>query len=264
MAEELFDVAGTVVLVSGASRGIGKAIAAGFAERGAQVVITGRDEATLAATAEALGGVDHLVCDIADSGSIEACVEQTLARHGRIDTLINVAGVNKRLPAEDYSEADFDFILDINLKGTFRISQIVGSHMIARGGGSQINIDSFSSYAPLSRILPYSMSKVGVSTMTRGLAAEWGPHGVRVNAIAPGFILTDLTQKVWADPGMRAWNDVVTPLRRLGTPEDMVGAALFLASSAAAFITGQVLRVDGGVSAGVHWPIAGDFRVEET
>ncbi len=264
MTEDLFDVAGTVVLISGASRGIGKAIAAGFAERGAKAIITGRDEATLTATAKALGGIDHLVCDIADGGSIEACVEQTLARHGRIDTLVNVAGVNKRLPAEDYSEEDFDFIVDINLKGTYLISQAVGRHMIGRGGGCQINIDSLSSYAPLSRVLPYAMSKVAVSAMTRGLAAEWGPHGVRVNAIAPGFILTDLTQKVWADPGMRAWNDVVTPLRRLGTPEDMVGAALFLASSAAAFITGQVLRVDGGVSAGVHWPIAGDFRVEET
>jgi NAD(P)-dependent dehydrogenase (short-subunit alcohol dehydrogenase family) len=178
-----------------------------------------------------------------------------LEEFGQVDTLINVAGVNRRMPAENLTEADYDFIIGINLKGAFLMSQAFGKQMLKRGQGNQINIVSLNNYAPLKHVMPYAMSKAGLGHMTRSLALEWGPRGVRVNAIAPGFILTDMTKALWARPDMQAWSLPNTPLRRLGVTEDLVGAAIFLASPASAFITGQILFVDGGFSAGLAWPI---------
>ncbi len=153
------------------------------------------------------------------------------------------------------TEEDYDFILDINLKGAFLIAQAVGRQMIAQESGTIINVDSLNTYAPLKGVAPYAMSKAGLVMMTRSLAAEWGEHGVRVNTIAPGFILTDMTNALWSDPVMQEWGLANTPLRRLGEVEDLVGAAVFLAAEASAFMTGQVVRVDGGFSAGLLWPI---------
>lgn len=257
MNDQLFSVSDQVVIVSGGSRGIGRAIAQGFADREAKVVITGRDESSLAAVAKEIGAgsVTPIVCDVAKSADIERLVAKVIADFGRIDTLINVAGVNRRKPAFDVSEDDYDFILDINLKGAFLLSQAVGRHMVERGSGCQINIASLNTDRPLKDVLPYAMSKAGIAHMTRGLAVEWGPSGVRVNGIAPGFILTDLTQKLWSDETMLAWGKANTPQQRLGVPEDMVGTAIFLASPAASFMTGQTLYVDGGYTAGWSWPI---------
>jgi len=265
MVENIFDVSDSIVLVSGGSRGIGAAIAHAFAERDANVIITGRQADTLAEAAKQLnvgqGTVEGVVCDIADAASIDACVDGIIEKHGRIDTLINCAGVNIRKPATEFSAEDYDFIFDINLRGSFLMSTRVAKQMIAQESGSQINIDSLSTHAPLNQIVPYAMSKSGMSAMSRGFATEWGPKGVRVNSLAPGFILTDLTEKLWSNPNMKAWGKVITPLERMGKPGDLVGTAIFLASSASAFITGQVIRVDGGASAGVHWPIADDYQV---
>jgi NAD(P)-dependent dehydrogenase (short-subunit alcohol dehydrogenase family) len=254
----MFSVEGQVVLVSGASRGIGRAIAEGFASRQAHVVVTGRDQHLLQAAAagiEAPHAVVPIACDVSRRAEIQQLVTAVLERFGRIDTLVNVAGVNRRKPALDVTEEDYDFISDINLKGAFLLSQSVGRHMVERRSGSQINIASINTDRPLVNVLPYAMSKAGMGHMTRGLAAEWGPHGVRVNAIAPGFILTDLTQKLWSNPTMRAWGEGNTPLGRLGQPQDLIGAAIFLASPASAFMTGQTLFVDGGFTAGWAWPI---------
>ena len=257
--DPLFQVADQVVLVSGASRGIGQAIARGFAQRDARVIITGRDAATLAATAADISVGTHpvvpIVCDVGTTPSIHTLVESVLDTHGPIDTLVNVAGVNRRKPTTSITEDDYEFVLDINLKGAYLLSQAVGKSMLARGQGSQINITSLNSDRPLRNVAPYAMSKAGMAQMTRALALEWGPHGVRVNALAPGFILTDLTRKMWADPTMRAWGERNTPQGRLGTPDDMIGTAIFLASPASAFMTGQVLYVDGGFTAGWNWPI---------
>lgn len=262
MSDALFSVADQVVLVSGGSRGIGRAIAQGFAERGATVVITGRDAKTLQQTAEEIAApgkpVTPIVCDVSDVAGIRSATDRILADRGRIDTLVNVAGVNRRKPSLEVSEEDWDFILDINLKGPFFLSQTVGKHMTERGKGSQINIASLNSDRPVLGVLPYAASKAGMGHMTQSLAMEWGPHGVRVNAIAPGFVLTDLTQKLWSQPTMQQWGHANTPLRRLGQPDDMVGAAIFLASEASAFMTGQILYVDGGFTAGLMWPI--DFQ----
>lgn len=259
MPDELFSVSGQIVLVSGGSRGIGRSLAAAFAERGAQVVITGRDPVTLEQSAREMSRgekpVQTVVCDVSKVADIEKLVPTVIEQFGRIDTLLNVAGVNKRQKVETFTPDEFDFILDINLRGLFLLSQAVGRQMIAQKSGTIINIDSLNTNSPLKGVLPYAMSKAGVSMLTRGLAAEWGEHGIRVNGIAPGFILTDMTNKLWSNPTMQAWNRSVCPLRRLGNVEDLVGTAIYLASKASAFMTGQTLYVDGGISAGTLWPI---------
>lgn len=262
MPDPLFSVADQIVLVTGSSRGIGRAIAQGFAARQAQVVICGRHAETLKVTAQEIeqttgNKVTPLVCDLANKTDIDRLVAATLEQFGQIDTLVNVAGVNRRKPVETVTEEDYDFVVDINLKGAFLIATAVGRHMLERQSGAQIHISSLNNDRPLKNVAPYAISKAGVGHLTRALALEWGGRGVRVNAIAPGFILTDLTQKLWSDPTMQAWGQANTPQKRLGTPDDMVGTALFLASAASAFMTGQILYVDGGFTAGWSWPIPG-------
>ena len=259
MSEELFSVAGQNVVVTGGSRGIGRAIAEGFAARGANVLICSRSqesvETALKEMQDAGLKADGVACDVSDEQQILTTVQTAISRLGHIDTLVNVAGVNRRKRAETVTADDYDFILDTNLRGAFLMSREVGKHMIERKSGAQINIESLNTWMPLKGVVPYAMSKFGMQGMTRGLALEWGRHGVRVNSLAPGFILTDLTRKLWSDPEMQAWNQANAPLGRLGEPEDMVGTAIFLASKASAFMTGQTLYVDGGFSAGWSWPI---------
>lgn len=258
MSDPLFSVQNQVVIVSGASRGIGYAIAEGFVQRDARVIITGRNEDTLQPAVDTLaqfGTVRPFVCDVAKAEDIDNLVRFTLNEFGRIDSLVNVAGVNRRKPTLDITEDDYDFVMDINLKGAFLLSQAVARPMLEQGSGSQINIASLNTDRPLRNVAPYAMSKAAMGQMTKALALEWSEFGVRINAIAPGFILTDLTKKLWSDPTMQAWGQTNTPQRRLGTPADMVGTALFLASPAAAFMTGQILYVDGGFTAGWNWPI---------
>ena len=260
MAEDIFSVKDQVMLISGASRGIGLAVARGFAERGATVVMSGRVKETIEQAAAEIcpeGGITRAkVCDVADAAAGQQMVDEVIDEFGRIDTLVNCAGINKRMKVEDFTEEDYDSITDINIRGAFFMAQTVGRRMIRAGSGSQINIDSLNSHRPLDRVAPYAMSKAAMSQMTRSMAMEWGPHGVRVNAIAPGFTLTDLARPLWENnETMNRWRRQNTPLERIGQPEDMVGAAIFLASRAAAFVTGQVLYVDGGTSCGLFWPI---------
>ena len=259
MLDPLFSVKEQVVLVSGGTRGIGRAIAQGFADREALVIITGRNESTVMSTAAEITSdgqsVVPLVCDVSDPRAVVSLVEHVTDRFRQIDTLVNVAGVNRRKPALQVTEQDYDFIMDINLKGAFLMSQAVAHGMLARQSGCQINITSLNEQRPLRHVAPYAMSKAGMGHMTRSLAMEWGSRGVRVNALAPGFILTDLTRKLWSDKSMQAWGKANTPQERLGQPEDLVGTAIFLASPAAAFLTGQTLYVDGGFTAGWAWPI---------
>ena len=259
MSDTLFSVTDQVVLVSGGSRGIGKALARGFAQRGAFVWITGRDEATLQATATEISVGEHpvqfAVCDVTRAEECQRVVETIVGQQQRLDTLINVAGVNIRQPTTKYTEEQFDYVMNINLRGAFFMAQAAGRQMLSQKGGSLINIDSLNSASPLKHVTPYVMSKCGMNGMTRALALEWGPSGVRVNGLAPGFILTDLTKKLWSDPTMQAWNTANCPLGRLGQPDDLIGTALFLASRASAFLTGQTIYVDGGVVCGRAWPI---------
>ena len=259
MQDKLFSVAEQVVLVAGASRGIGRALAQGFAERDAQVVIAGREADTLGRTAKEISRGRHPVafevCDVARPEDVAKLVNSVIGKFGHIDTLVSVAGVNKRMKAEQYAIEEYDWIVNINLRGAFVVAQAVGRHMIERKAGAIINIDSLNTYAPLAGVTPYAMSKAGVLMMTRALANEWGKHGVRVNSIAPGFFPTALSQKMWAQEKMTNWAKANTPLGRLGDVGELVGAAIYLASPASAFVTGQTIRVDGGVTAGINWPI---------
>jgi NAD(P)-dependent dehydrogenase (short-subunit alcohol dehydrogenase family) len=210
-------------------------------------------------TAGELSGSGHRViwqaADMADEVQLSQLVDRFVNDWGRIDALIHVAGVNRRMPVEQVSMADYDFVVDTNLRGAFYLAQLVGRTMLARGAGTQIHIASLNSDRPLKNVVPYAISKAGLAQMVRALALEWGPRGIRVNAISPGFILTDLTRQLWSHPDMQAWGERNTPLRRLGQPDDLVGAEVFLASAAARFMTGQVLYVDGGFTAGWNWPI---------
>lgn len=262
MTDTLFSVKDKVTLVTGGSRGIGRALAEGFVARGAKVVIASREADSLAKTAAEIGTadnpVDTVICDVSKPEDIQQAVAKVHDKYGRIDVLLSVAGVNIRQPTVKFTPEQYDFVMDINMRGAFFVAQEVGKRMIAQGHGSIVNVDSLNTYAPVKNVVPYAVSKAGVLMMTRALAMEWGPKGVRVNTIAPGFILTDLTKKLWSDPKMQEWGNWNTPLGRLGNPDDLVGAAVFLASNAAAFMTGQVMRVDGGFTAGMNWPIPGD------
>ena len=259
MHDSLFSVADQVVLVSGGSRGIGRAIAEGFAKRDATVIITGRDADSLEQTAKEIAKLDRpvtpMICDVAKPKQIEQLVADVVKQFGRIDVLVNVAGVNRRMLSEKLTEDDYDFVTDINQKGAFLLALSAGKQMLKRGKGNQIHISSLNNDRPVKGVVPYAMSKAALGHMTKALALEWGPHGIRVNAIAPGFILTDLTKKLWSQPVMQEWGKTNTPLIRLGVPEDMVGTAIFLASEASAFMTGQILYVDGGFTCGLNWPI---------
>jgi len=259
MQDKLFSVADQVVLVAGGSRGIGRALAEGFAERDAQVIIAGREGNTLARTAKEISKGRHPVafevCDVGKPEDVAKLVKSVIDKFNHIDTLVSVAGVNKRMKAEHYAIEEYDWIVNINLRGAFVVAQAVGRHMIERKSGAIINIDSLNTYAPLAGVTPYAMSKAGVLMMTRSLANEWGKHGVRVNSIAPGFFPTALSQKLWAQEKMTNWAKTNTPLGRLGDVKELVGAAIYLASPASAFVTGQTLRVDGGVTAGISWPV---------
>ncbi len=259
MQDKLFSVEDQVVLVAGASRGIGRALAEGFAERDAKVVIAGREAATLKQTASEISKGRHAVsfevCDVAKPEDVAKLVEGVVAKHGHIDTLVSVAGVNKRMKAEDYKIDEYDWIVNINLRGAFVIAQAVGRHMLERGRGAIINVDSLNTYAPLKGVTPYAMSKAGVLMMTRALANEWGSRSVRVNSIAPGFFPTALAKKMWEQEKMVNWAKTNTPMGKLGDVKELVGAAIFLASEASAFVSGQTVRVDGGFTAGLNWPI---------
>jgi gluconate 5-dehydrogenase len=223
------------------------------------VVIAGREADTLAKTAKEISTGEHAVacevCDVAKPEDVARLVKNVVDKFGHIDTLVSVAGVNKRMKAEDYSAEEYDWIVNINLRGAFMLAQAVGRHMIGRKSGAIINVDSLNTYAPLTGVTPYAISKAGVLMMTRSLANEWGKHGVRVNSIAPGFFPTALSAKMWAQEKMTNWAKANTPLGKLGDVRDLVGAAIYLASPASAFVTGQTLRVDGGVTAGISWPI---------
>lgn len=263
---ELFDVKNKIVLVSGGSRGIGFTIAEALSSLGAKLIITGRNNEQLAAASTQITCSPHSCsfkkCDVENVEEIEECVNEVEKKYGRIDVLFNCAGINTRKPAIEITLEEYNSIMDINLRGAFFISQAVGRRMMQQGQGKIINIDSLSSYNSLANVAPYAMSKSGLSSMTRQLATEWGPHGVNVNGIAPGFILTELTKKLWSDKNLQAWNQTACPLQRMGTMNDLLGAAIFLASPASDFMTGQILRVDGGVSAGIAWPIKGDFEIK--
>jgi dehydrogenase/reductase SDR family protein 4 len=237
-----------VAIVTGASRGIGRAIAEAFAREGAKVVICGRKAETLEEVARAIGpAVIPLVCHVGRSEQIQAMVTRVTNELGRIDILVNNAATNvAQAPCLAIDEAMFDKMIEINLKSAFRLTQLVAPGMCERGAGSIINISSISGVRPQFEGLLYSMTKAALIMMTQSYALELGPKGVRVNAIAPGLIQTELSAYYWRDPSQREKRTEQQPIRHLGQPMEIAEVALLLASDASSFMTGQTLVVDGG------------------
>lgn len=257
---DLFRLDGKVALVSGASRGIGEAIALALGDAGAMVVCTSRNLDASAQVAQAIqargGKASALKFDVGDHASIAPTVEKIVAEHGGIDILFNVAGINKREPVVDVTPETYDQIMDVNLKGAYFTCQAVGRQMIKQGrGGKIVNIASLTSHSGLPKVSVYGATKGGVLEITRIMAAEWGPHNIQVNAISPGYIMTELTRSVWTQEHMVNWLKQVAPAGRVGLPEDMVGPALLLASKAGDYITGQTIIADGGVLSSLMWPL---------
>ena len=237
-----------IALVTGASRGIGRAIAESFAREGAKVVICGRKLETLEEAARAIGpAVIPMVCHVGRSDQIKTMVDQVTRELGRIDILVNNAATNvAQAPCLDIDEGMFDKMIEINLKSAFRLTQLVALGMCERGSGSIINISSISGIRPQLEGLLYSMTKAALNMMTQSYALELGPRGVRVNAIAPGLIQTQLSEYYWKDEDRREKRVEQQPIRHLGQPMEIAELAVLLASERSSFITGQVLVVDGG------------------
>ncbi|MBI4553719.1 MAG: glucose 1-dehydrogenase [Candidatus Latescibacteria bacterium] len=253
MILDTFKLTDRVALVTGASQGLGEAIAVAFAEAGADVVLASRNLAKLEAVASRITALGRTAVPVQMDVSLRAdhdrAVAAALDRWGRIDILVNDAGTNVRVPAEDFREDDWDVILNTNLKGTFFLTQLVGRQMIAQRRGKIINIASLTSITGLPNLAAYTASKGGIASLTRMLAIEWAKHGITVNAICPGYIKTPLTQAVLDSP-RGAYIESRVPIGRWGVPDDIAGTAVFLASGASDFMTGQLVVVDGGWMAG--------------
>ncbi|HEY6135996.1 MAG TPA: SDR family oxidoreductase [Rubrivivax sp.] len=243
-----FSLEGSVALVIGGTSGIGKAIARGYLEAGAQVVIAGRNadklQATLAELAP-LGDVSGYSADVSQTDGVRGLVGITLAHRGRIDVLVNCQGVTVLRPAEEFTPADWDTVVDTDLKSVFFACTEVGRHMLGRGRGAIINIASLASHRGWPRSALYALAKSGVLSLTQTLAAEWAGRGVRVNAISPGFFMTELNRDKMS-PERKALALARTPAGRFGEVDELVGAAVYLASPAAGFVTGESIAVDGG------------------
>jgi NAD(P)-dependent dehydrogenase (short-subunit alcohol dehydrogenase family) len=251
------ELSGKTAVVVGGTSGIGRAIAHGFARAGADVIPTSRRADLVDTTAreiEELGRRSlRVTSDVSDRASLERVLAEALAAFGQVDILVNSAGRTKRAPTVDFSEDDWKSIIDTNLTGTLRACQVFGRHMLERASGSIINIASLSTFVALHEVAAYSASKAAVGSLTKSLAVEWSSRGVRVNAIAPGVFRTALNQKLLDETERGREFRLRTPMRRFGDVAELAGAAIFLASDAASFVTGEILTVDGGfLASGVN------------
>jgi NAD(P)-dependent dehydrogenase (short-subunit alcohol dehydrogenase family) len=248
-----FDLAGRVALVTGAGRGLGRTMALALAAAGADVVLTSRTTSeleTLSGEIAALGrSALALRCDVTDQESVNGMVAAALRRFDNLDILVNNAGINIRKPALELELAEFEAVLQTNLRGYFLCAQAVGRHMVARGRGKVINISSILGHVALPTQAAYASSKGAIEQLTKVLAVEWATHGVQVNALAPTYFETELTRPLFEDPERNAFISERTPMKRWGQPHELAGAVIFLASDASDFVTGQSLLVDGGWTA---------------
>lgn len=247
----MFDLTGTTALLTGSGRGIGFEFARGLAAAGAKIVINdinpaAVDEAVAKLLAE--GHVAHgIAFDVTDCGAVERSIEKVEKEFGAIDILFNNAGIHRRAPLATMSEDDWQSVLATNLTSAFLVGQSVARRMIGRGAGKIVNICSVNSERPRPGIGNYSAAKGGLVLLTRAMCVEWAHHNIQANGIAPGYILTEMTMPLSKDPEKNAWIESITPARRWGTPDDLIGAAIYLSSRASDFVNGHILYVDGGM-----------------
>lgn len=255
MANSLFSLEGRVALVTGSGQGIGFALARGLAEHGASVVLNGRDTARIGGAVEKLrnaGFKAHAsVFDVTDFQAINEDIARIEAEIGAIDILINNAGIQFRAPLEDFPEEQWERLFKTNVSGAFHAGKAVARHMIPRGKGKIINIGSVQSELARPNIAPYTATKGAIRNLTRGMCADWAKHGLQINAIAPGYFRTEMNQALVDNPEFSGWLEKRTPAGRWGNVDELIGAAVFLASDASSFVNGHTLYVDGGMTASV-------------
>ena len=246
MSHPLFDIRGRRALVTGSSRGIGRAFAQGLLEAGCTVFVHGRDRARVEATAAELGGDVHaLAFDVTDPAAVEAGVAAT----GELDILVNNVGIQHRAPLLDFPDDAWRRLIDTNVTSAYLVGRAVARGMVERGRGKIVNVGSVQSQLARPGIAAYAATKGALKMLTQGMCADWAAAGLQVNALAPGYIETELTEPLVADPEFSAWVHRRTPAGRWGRPADLVGALLFLVAPASDFVNGQTLYVDGGMVA---------------
>jgi gluconate 5-dehydrogenase len=253
MASTLFDLRGRTALVTGSSRGLGRAMAEGLAQAGAAVVLNGADGGRLAEAAAAMRAAGHTVhearFDVTDEADILAAFAALDAQGVAVDILVNNAGVQFRRPMVELETVDWRRVLEVNLTSAFVIGREAAKRMIPRKRGKIVNIGSLMCDAGRATVAPYTAAKGGIKMLTRSMTAEWAMHGIQANAIGPGYMLTDMNEALVNDAAFNGWVIGRTPARRWGKPEELVGACVFLASAASDYVNGQIIYVDGGMLA---------------
>jgi gluconate 5-dehydrogenase len=253
MSQTLFDLSGRVALVTGSTRGLGRAMAEGLAAAGARLVVNGTDAARVEAAVREFTVAGHVAegaaFDVTDEAAVVRAFETFDARGLAVDILVNNAGIQLRKPMLELSTAEWRKVIDTNLTSAFVVGREAGRRMVARGRGKVINIGSLTSELARATVAPYTVAKGGIKMLTQAMAAEWAAHGVQANAIGPGYMLTDMNQALIDNPAFDAWVKGRTPAKRWGKPEELVGVAVFLASSASDYVNGQIIYVDGGMTA---------------
>lgn len=254
MTQDPFDLSGKVALVTGASRGLGQVFARALARAGADLVVTARRKEDTDAFAEEIRGLGRravgVALDVREEANIRRMAEAAEAAFNRVDILVNNAGCNIRKPALDVTWEDWNTVLDTNLRGAFFVAQSVARHMVPRGTGRIVNIGSVTSVFGYAGLAPYGASRGGIKQLTMSLADDWGPHGITVNCLAPGWFRTKQNDVLYRNEKWVAYLKERIPLRRPGEPQDLEGAIVFLASDASRYVTGQTLLVDGGITTG--------------
>jgi len=250
---KLFDLTGRTALVTGSSRGLGRAMAEGLAEAGAAIVLNGADGDRLAKAAAEMRAAGHTVhearFDVTNETDVLAAFATLDAQGVAVDILVNNAGIQFRRPMVDLDTADWRRVIETNLTSAFVIGREAAKRMIARGHGKIINIGSLTSDLARATVAPYTVAKGGIKMLTRAMTAEWAAHGIQANAIGPGYMLTDMNQALVDDPAFNAWVVGRTPSKRWGKPGELIGTAVFLASAASDYVNGQIIYVDGGMLA---------------
>lgn len=250
---KLFDLTGKVALVTGSSQGIGFALAKGLAEAGAKIVLNGRNETKLSEAADSLKknfpSVSQLAFDVTNYQKVQTEINNYYDKGHKIDILVNNAGMQHRAPLEDFPAEMFEMLMQTNVSSVFNVGQAVAKKMILAGSGKIINIASVQTALARPGIAPYTTTKGAVSNLTKGMATDWASKGLQVNAIAPGYFDTPLNAALVSDPEFSAWLEKRTPAGRWGKVDELVGACIFLASSASSFVNGQTIFVDGGITA---------------